>query len=82
MTNILRLALIAACAVMALPRLATAQATTAVPPAITTPDKVETSIGTLEYTNGAPSKETVAQAYDYLDLTTQYPLRRTVIGQL
>jgi hypothetical protein len=37
-------------------------------PSITTPDKVETSIGTLNYTDGAPSKETVAKAYDYLDL--------------
>ena len=35
---------------------------------ITTPDKVESSIGTLEYKDGAPSKETVAKAYDYLDL--------------
>ena len=39
-----------------------------IPPSITTPDKVETSIGTLEYKDGAPSKETVAKAYDYLDL--------------
>ena len=38
------------------------------PPSITTPDKVESSIGTLEYKDGAPSKETVAKAYDYLDL--------------
>ena len=40
----------------------------AIPPSITTPDKVESSIGTLEYKDGAPSKETVAKAYDYLDL--------------
>ena len=33
-----------------------------------TPDKVETSIGTLQYKDGAPSKETVAKVYDYLDL--------------
>jgi hypothetical protein len=39
-----------------------------VPPSITTPDKVETSIGTLQYKDGAPGKETVAKAYDYLDL--------------
>ena len=38
------------------------------PPSITTPDKVESSIGTLEFKDGAPSKETVAKAYDYLDL--------------
>ena len=39
-----------------------------IPPSITTPDKVESSIGTLEYKDGAPSKETVAKVYDYLDL--------------
>jgi hypothetical protein len=47
---------------------ATAQTSSAIPPAITTPDKVESSIGTLEYKDGAPSKETVAKVYDYLDL--------------
>ncbi len=39
-----------------------------IPASITTPDKVETSIGTLEYKDGAPGKETVTKAYDYLDL--------------
>ena len=33
----------------------------------TTPDTVESSIGTLSYKDGAPSTETVAKAYDYLD---------------
>jgi hypothetical protein len=56
------------CASFVLPRLATAQTAPAIPPSITTPDKVETSIGTLQYKDGAPSKETVAKAYDYLDL--------------
>ena len=50
------------------PALAAAQTAPAIPPSITTPDKVETSIGTLEYKDGAPSKETVAKVYDYLDL--------------
>ena len=45
-----------------------AQTATTIPSSITTPDKVESSIGTLEYKDGAPSKETVAKAYDYLDL--------------
>ena len=31
----------------------------AIPPAITTPDKVETRIGALEFKDGAPSAETV-----------------------
>src|SRR5215813_2831528 len=47
---------------------ATAQTSSAIPPSVTTPDKVETSIGTLQYKDGAPSKETVAKAYDYHDL--------------
>jgi hypothetical protein len=38
------------------------------PAAIFTPDKVESSIGTLQYKDGAPGKETVDKAYDYLDL--------------
>ena len=44
------------------------QTPAAIPPAITTPDKVQTSLGTLEFRDGAPSKETVAKVYDYLDL--------------
>ena len=39
-----------------------------VPASITTPDKVESSIGTLQYKDGAPTKETVAKTYDFLDL--------------
>jgi hypothetical protein len=39
-----------------------------IPKSISTPDKVESTLGTLEYKDGAPSKETVAKAYDYLDL--------------
>ena len=35
---------------------------------IITADKVESSIGTLTYKDGAPSADTVAKAYDYLDL--------------
>ncbi len=34
---------------------------------IETPDKLSTSIGTLEFKDGAPSKETVTMVYDYLD---------------
>jgi hypothetical protein len=35
---------------------------------VTTPDTVESSIGKLQYKDGAPNKETVTKAYDYLDL--------------
>jgi hypothetical protein len=34
---------------------------------ISTPDKVETSIGTLEYIDGAPLPDTADKIYDYLD---------------
>ena len=47
---------------------ATAQTSSAIPPAIITPDKVETSLGALEFKDGAPSQETAAKVYDYLDL--------------
>ena len=41
--------------------------TTDIPSSITTPDKVETSIGTLKFFDGFPDKETVAKVYDNLD---------------
>ena len=34
---------------------------------ISTPDQVETSIGTLEFLDGAPLPETAERVYDYLD---------------
>src|SRR5271169_539560 len=43
--------------------------TSGIPPAITTPNKVETRIGTMEFKDGMPSKETVAKVYDNLDFT-------------
>jgi hypothetical protein len=47
---------------------ATAQTSPAIPPALVTPDRLQTSLGTLEFKDGAPSKETVAKVYDNLDL--------------
>ena len=47
---------------------ATARTSSAIPPASITPDRLETSLGTLEFKDGAPSKETVAKVYDNLDL--------------
>jgi hypothetical protein len=38
-----------------------------VPEGILTPDKLETSIGTMEFEYGVPTKETVKKAYDELD---------------
>ena len=41
-----------------------------VPKFVKTPDKVETkSLGTLEFFDGMPSKETLRKVYDNLDLT-------------
>lgn len=40
---------------------------TAVPSAITTPAKVESGIGTLEFPNGYPTRETSAKLRDHLD---------------
>ena len=41
--------------------------TTDIPASITAPDRVETSIGTLDYFDGVPSAKTIETAYDYLD---------------
>src|SRR6476620_251350 len=41
--------------------------TTDIPPSITTPDKVETRIGTLNSFDGFPDKATVEKVYDNLD---------------
>lgn len=43
--------------------------TTEVPRSITTPDKIETSIGNLEFFDGVPSQQTVQTVYDNLDRT-------------
>jgi hypothetical protein len=53
---------------LAFPRAILAE-TTRVPPAITTPDKLESRIGPLEFKDGAPSPTTVEKAFDTLDFT-------------
>ena len=62
-------AVVVVCAMLAMPHLAAAQTTTGIPPAITTPDKVESRIGTLDFKDGMPSKATIAKIYDNLDFT-------------
>ena len=42
-------------------------ATTTIPASITTPDTVESRLGTLEFDDGAPSEATAALLYDHLD---------------
>jgi hypothetical protein len=41
--------------------------TTDIPPSITIPDKVETRLGTLKFTDGFPDDATVQKVYDNLD---------------
>jgi hypothetical protein len=36
---------------------------------LSAPDKIETSIGTLEFKDGAPSADTASKVYDTLDFT-------------
>jgi len=42
--------------------------TTNIPPHIATPDSIESSLGMLEFRDGAPSKETIGKVFDNLDL--------------
>lgn len=62
--------LLAACAFLAMPRWALAQG--AIPSSIATPNKVETTVGTLEFTDGVPSKASAEKAYDNLDAAFAY----------
>jgi hypothetical protein len=64
-----RPAAVVTCAMLALPGLAAAQSAGGIPPSITTPDKVETRLGTLDFKDGAPSAQTVEKVFDTLDFT-------------
>ncbi len=48
---------------------ARAQTNETLPPSLITPDKVETSIGTLDFKDGAPSAATAQKVFDTLDFT-------------
>ena len=81
------LAVAVACTTLALPCLAIAQTAPAISPAISTPDKVETRIGTLDFKDGMPSKDTIAKIYDnrdfthaFVDLSLGYWWRMLTIG--
>ncbi|MGR8934709.1 MAG: DUF1254 domain-containing protein [Gammaproteobacteria bacterium] len=70
MQNIVKpLASLTVCALLAGSGLANAQTGAPLPPSIVTPDKVETRIGTLEFRDGLPSKETLNKVYDSLDFS-------------
>jgi hypothetical protein len=45
----------------------TMKMTTAIPAAITTPERVETRLGTLKFFDGMPDEETAEKVYDNLD---------------
>ena len=61
-------AVLAVCAVLAEPHRADAQPGGAVPPpSLTTPDKVQTRIGPLDFKDGAPTVDTAARVRDTLD---------------
>ena len=47
---------------------ALAESDTPIPPSLTTPDQVETSIGTLKFRDGIPDQATADKVYDQLDL--------------
>lgn len=65
-SNIIRpLAIVA----LLLPGIARAQAESSIPKSLTTPDTVETRIGTLDFADGAPSAETAEKVYDTIDFT-------------
>jgi hypothetical protein len=49
---------------------ASAQSPGAIPPFLMTPDRVQTSIGTLEFKDGAPTVETAQKVRDALDFTS------------
>jgi hypothetical protein len=65
------LALVAAC-VMLSPCTAAAQTAPPIPASISTPERVQSRIGTLDFKDGAPSKATVDKMYDQIDFTHAY----------
>ncbi len=66
------LAVVVICAVPALANTAWAQSSSSVPASITTPDRVESRLGTLEFKDGVPSRATADKLYDHIDFTHAY----------
>jgi hypothetical protein len=60
---------LAACALLAAPGWAAAEAAGAIPAELVTPHKVETPIGVLEFNDGVPGPKTAEAVYDNLDRT-------------
>ena len=61
--------LLATALTLALAPLASAQVSEEALASISTPDRVESRIGRLDFTDGAPNAETAAAVYDNLDFT-------------
>ena len=59
-------------ALLALAGLTAAQAAPVIPPSITTPDRVESRIGELEFRDGAPNQATLDKVYENLDYTRAF----------
>jgi hypothetical protein len=74
--------LLAAAAVSILPHVTRAQTAPPIPPALVTPDQLQTSLGTLQFKDGAPSKETAAKIYDQLDLMQRRGVRERLSRRL
>ena len=66
---IVNASLIAAFAALLLCGGRSAFAQTSIPSSITTPNQVETRLGTLEFKDGMPSESTLQKVYDNLDFT-------------
>jgi hypothetical protein len=60
---------LAACALLAAPGWAAAEAAGAIPAELVTPHKVETPVGLLEFNAGVPGPKTAEAVYDNLDRT-------------
>jgi len=66
-TNFITIATLVLLGMLCSTHFALAEVSEEVLKSISTPNKVETSIGTLEFLDGAPFPETAQKAYDYLD---------------
>jgi hypothetical protein len=63
---------LASSSLLVLAGLAQAQAPAPMPRSITTPDRVDSRIGALEFRDGAPSAATLEKVYDNLDYTRAF----------
>ena len=60
------------CAMLAPLNIADAQSPAPIPPSISTPDKVDSRLGILEFKDGVPNKATAEKVFDNLDFTYAY----------